>query len=188
MKTYYNILNIEKNASSEEIKSAYRVLASRYHPDVNSDPESAEIFKLLNRAYTTLSDSDKRVDYDRLISVGTIYRTHQQDDVIESSGAFSAYSNTLANIVFFAFLTTAITAFTQWLVEINDIFWNITTIISLLLGGFFGLLLGFQNNFNTKEIFTGGYRYFRIFFWLMLIASFSAFIYQNIKVIQPLLT
>lgn len=66
MRDYYEVLNIEKNASDEEIKRAYRVLAKKHHPDLNPDnDESEQSFKEVSNAYEVLSDSSKRANYDR---------------------------------------------------------------------------------------------------------------------------
>lgn len=74
---YYNILNIEKNATPEEIKKAYRKLAREYHPDVNpDDPNAEEKFKDINEAYQVLSDQDKRDKYDRF---GSQWKQYQQN-------------------------------------------------------------------------------------------------------------
>ena len=62
---YYEILGVSHQASPEELKSAYRKLARQYHPDVNKEADAEEKFKELNEAYSVLSDSDKRVRYDR---------------------------------------------------------------------------------------------------------------------------
>ncbi len=65
-KNYYEILGVEKNASDEEIKSAYRKLAKKYHPDLNKDnPDAAEKFKEINEAYECLGDKQKRSNYDQ---------------------------------------------------------------------------------------------------------------------------
>ncbi len=65
-KDYYNILGIQKNATSEEIKKAFRKLAMQHHPDRNSGDKSAEVkFKELNEAYEILKDDQKRAAYDR---------------------------------------------------------------------------------------------------------------------------
>ncbi|MDP2167442.1 MAG: J domain-containing protein [Thermodesulfovibrionales bacterium] len=66
VKDYYELLGINKGASPEEIKGAYRKLARRYHPDLNpGDKASEEKFKEINEAYAVLSDQKKRQGYDR---------------------------------------------------------------------------------------------------------------------------
>lgn len=65
-KDYYATLGVEKNASQDEIKSAYRKLAKKYHPDLNKDnPDAAEKFKEVNEAYEVLGDEKKRQNYDQ---------------------------------------------------------------------------------------------------------------------------
>ena len=69
---YYEILEIEKTASGEEIKKAYRKLAMKYHPDrapEDKKKEHEEKFKKINEAYAVLSDESKRSQYDRFGSV-----------------------------------------------------------------------------------------------------------------------
>lgn len=64
-KNYYDILGINKNASDDEIKKAYRSLAKKYHPDLNpGNAEAAEKLKEVNEAYSVLSDKTKRQNYD----------------------------------------------------------------------------------------------------------------------------
>ncbi|RUM50442.1 MAG: J domain-containing protein [Hydrogenothermus sp.] len=63
---FYKLLGVSKDASYEEIKKAFREKAKKYHPDVNKEGE--EIFKLLTKAYETLSDPKKRKEYDKTIS------------------------------------------------------------------------------------------------------------------------
>ncbi|AJA90446.1 molecular chaperone DnaJ [Borreliella chilensis] len=66
-KDYYNILGIQKNASNEEIKKAYKKLAIKYHPDKNKGNKIAEEkFKEINEAYEILSSPDKKRTYDTL--------------------------------------------------------------------------------------------------------------------------
>lgn len=62
---YYKVLGVERNASQEEIKKAYRKLAKKYHPDINKDnPQAQERFQEINEANEVLSDSEKRKRYD----------------------------------------------------------------------------------------------------------------------------
>lgn len=75
-KDYYKILGVERNASEEEIKRAYRKLALKYHPDRNpNNKEAEEKFKEINEAYQVLSDPQKRARYDQL---GDSYYRWQQ--------------------------------------------------------------------------------------------------------------
>ena len=84
---YYEVLGVEKNASAAEIKSAFRKLAKKYHPDLNKDdPSAAEKFKEAQEAYEVLSDEQKRSQYDRFghAGVGT---------GAQGMGGFSSYSD-----------------------------------------------------------------------------------------------
>ncbi len=62
---YYEILGVARNATPDELKTAFRNLARKYHPDVNKEPDAEERFKEINEAYAVLSDSEKRAAYDR---------------------------------------------------------------------------------------------------------------------------
>lgn len=65
-KDYYKILGVERNADESQIKSAYRKLARKYHPDVNKSPDAGQKFKDINEAYEVLSDKEKKGRYDSL--------------------------------------------------------------------------------------------------------------------------
>lgn len=63
-KDFYEVLGVSRDASQEDIKSAYRKLSKKYHPDLNKEAGAEEKFKEINEAYDTLSDKEKRATYD----------------------------------------------------------------------------------------------------------------------------
>jgi curved DNA-binding protein len=80
MKDYYTILGVNKNATADEIKKAYRQLALKYHPDRNKgDKEAEEHFKEINEAYAVLSNEEKRRQYDMFGAEGFRQRYSQED-------------------------------------------------------------------------------------------------------------
>ena len=62
---YYELLEIDKNATKDEIKAAFRKKARQYHPDINKAPDAEEKFKAIGKAYEVLMDDEKRSVYDR---------------------------------------------------------------------------------------------------------------------------
>jgi len=65
-KDYYEIMGVDRNATQDEIKRAYRKLARKYHPDVSKEPDAEARFKEIGEAYEVLKDPEKRAAYDRL--------------------------------------------------------------------------------------------------------------------------
>jgi curved DNA-binding protein len=79
-KDYYAVLGVEKTASTEAIKKAYRKLAVKYHPDKNpGDKAAEERFKEITEAYAVLADADKRRQYDQFGEAGFHQRYSQED-------------------------------------------------------------------------------------------------------------
>jgi len=90
MKDYYGILGVDKNASPDEIKKAYRKLSKQFHPDVN--PEGAERFKEIAEAYDTLSNPDKKQKYDNPMS--NMFTSRQAKRLNWSRPSLTCTSNT----------------------------------------------------------------------------------------------
>lgn len=89
-KDYYNILGVKKNASEKEIKSAFRKLARKYHPDLNPNDREAEAkFKEVNEAYEVLSDTEKRKKYDQF---GSDWDRYQHTQGTPGGFDFSRYA------------------------------------------------------------------------------------------------
>jgi curved DNA-binding protein len=100
-KDYYKILGVDRKASADEIRTAYRKLAMKYHPDKNpGDKKSEDNFKEINEAYQVLSDEEKKARYDQLGSAYSNFRTgggrpsdFQWDDWFQQGSQQRGYSN-----------------------------------------------------------------------------------------------
>ena len=139
---YYNLLNIDKSASNEEIKKAYKKLALKHHPDRGGDEIK---FKEITEAYNILCDDKKRKDYDLFGSINTDNLTNPFD-IFEKMFQFT--DNDIDDM-----LNTSFSSGPKIFVKINktplntfgndDIFGNITNIFDDILGG--------NKNNNIKE-------------------------------------
>lgn len=88
---YYDILGVDKNASQEEIKKAYRGLAKKYHPDVSKEENAEAKFKEVQEAYEVLNDEGKRKNYDRFGSAGA--NSNFNSSGFEGFGGFGGFSD-----------------------------------------------------------------------------------------------
>eukprot|EP00403_Amphidinium_massartii_P016667 CAMPEP_0178428378 /NCGR_PEP_ID=MMETSP0689_2-20121128/30247_1 /TAXON_ID=160604 /ORGANISM="Amphidinium massartii, Strain CS-259" /LENGTH=248 /DNA_ID=CAMNT_0020050149 /DNA_START=18 /DNA_END=761 /DNA_ORIENTATION=+ len=94
---YYRILGVDKSADDDAIKKAYRKLALRLHPDKCKEPKAEEAFKKVGEAFSVLSDSSKRSQYDRFGA----------DGVREGSGGMQAHAGMNPQDIFEAFFAQA---------------------------------------------------------------------------------
>ena len=74
-KDYYKLLEVDRTATADDIKTAYRKLARKYHPDVSKEPQAEARFKEIGEAYEVLQDPEKRAAYDQL---GNRWRAGQE--------------------------------------------------------------------------------------------------------------
>ena len=85
MENLYNILGVSPNATSDDIKKAYRSLAMRHHPDRNSHPNAEGRFNAIKVAYELLSDSKKRTEYDQSVNNRIVLDPHKEATSMWSS-------------------------------------------------------------------------------------------------------
>ena len=94
-KDYYEVLGVSKTATDAEIKSAFRKLAKKYHPDVSKEKDAAEKFKEVQEAYSVLSDKDKREKYDRFG-----HAAFDQNGGFKGASGFSGFEDFDASDIF----------------------------------------------------------------------------------------
>ena len=87
-KDYYESLGVEKGASKEDIKKAYKRLAKKYHPDLNKESDADEKFKEINEAASVLGDDEKRAQYDRFGKADSNFGGFNYRDFGASGGDF----------------------------------------------------------------------------------------------------
>ena len=95
---FYERLGVDKNASQDEIKKAYRKLSKKYHPDINKDPGAEDKYKEIQEAYETLSDEEKRASYDQYGAAGANAGFGGQGgfsgfDGFQSAGGFGGFED-----------------------------------------------------------------------------------------------
>ena len=99
MKNYYEILEVDKNASQEVIEKAYRALAKKYHPDLQQGPKQQEYagkMKIINQAYDVLSNDVKRQEYNQRLESETISR-EQHERIMQENYELRQQINQMGN-------------------------------------------------------------------------------------------
>lgn len=92
-KNYYEIFNVPMNADTSEIKKAYRKLAKKFHPDINKDPGSDELFMMIQEAYETLTDENARKEYNKTINKNKSKKEQSESSSDESKTASNKAQN-----------------------------------------------------------------------------------------------
>ncbi|HIH07397.1 MAG TPA: DnaJ domain-containing protein, partial [Candidatus Nitrosotenuis sp.] len=85
---YYEVLGVSKSDSTDSVKSQYRKLALKFHPDRNKSPEAAEHFKEISEAYAVLSDPEKKKLYDQYGHAGVDGKYSTEDIFSGARGNF----------------------------------------------------------------------------------------------------
>lgn len=152
----YAVLGINRTATSNEIKSAYRRLARKYHPDVNSDPAAQSKFAQINEAYHTLIDPERRRAYDRMGAASSAAYSRQAANSGAARAARRAYYQERADRIVnewlrrereetrargkavyttvTLFVSTFIVAMNPGLFQPTSMFWQVTVILLFAIG------------------------------------------------------
>jgi len=147
---YYDVLNVDRDATRKEIKAAFRNLAIKYHPDKNSSPDAEEKFREIAEAYEVLSNDERRKQYDQFGDDGLNTKPHNDDDYHYQRGGGNTYS----------FHTNFQKHF-----DMNDFFKRFDDMFNQndnddddQFGGSFGFMNGiFENIGRMKSRFSGGF-------------------------------
>jgi molecular chaperone DnaJ/curved DNA-binding protein len=141
-KDYYNTLGVKRASSEKEIKSAFRKLARKYHPDLNPNDREAEAkFKELNEAYEVLSDAEKRKKYDQF---GSDWERYQQAQGAPGGFDFSRYAQAQGGANGSGTGTQGSGGFTSFTTEEGD------------FSDFFEMLFGRGKTRTQNAYYTGG--------------------------------
>lgn len=168
MKNYYEILEVSRSAQESEIRSRYFELAKKYHPDVNTGSDAARIFKDINEAYSTLSDSLRRADYDQKLE-GSFMRqkeepsreksqeSQKEEHKMPTATEIAAAFGRMFFVGFVGFLAGGLIEFAVWYFALRSPF-----AVNLLYPGFLwgviaGLFWGADLNFNVESYLGPGY-------------------------------
>ena len=100
-KDYYEVLGVKKGASKEEIKSAYKSLAKKYHPDISKEKNAESKFKEVSEAYAVLSDDKKREQYDNFGAEG-FNQKYSSEDIFRNAN-FSGFEDIFGDSIFESF-------------------------------------------------------------------------------------
>jgi hypothetical protein len=169
MADLYAVLGVNRTATSNEIKSAYRRLARRYHPDINSDPGAPAKFAQINEAYHTLIDSERRKNYDRTGIISSMTSVRRANSAAARAARKAYYQERADRIVnewlqrereetrargkavyttVTLFFSTFIMTMTKFpLFEMSNLFWRVA-LVALFAVGVWHLFTSLKEHFD----------------------------------------
>ena len=199
MKKYYNILGIPEDSTIDEIRVRYKELVRKYHPDVNSDSDTQELFKEVNEAYKILTDEKKRTEYDQGLDETKkgkeSNKNHHEENKQEEKPVVNSFLSAITRLLITAFiglLIGAVLGFVLWFLS-KDKSFNIAILYPVMFwGGLIGALMGADFNFDLEgylgETLQGkAYGLIRVFLYAISFSYFGGriFLYlQNISVFK----
>lgn len=159
--TLYDLLGVERNANSGEVKKAYRQLAKRYHPDTNQSPNAVKLFRQIQAAYEVLSDPQKRKIYDRRLQwrESAAYRQAKANEAARQYQQAYAQYKARQRAARYAQMQRqqrqAETALDHWsfhLKQVLGLFINMALLGAGILALGYGLFLLFVQDFNGSMV------------------------------------